>query len=193
MTCGGCGYYFFCCICVMFHPNLVTVHTTLSPKHPVKESMTYNRYVLDAVFHYDIQGLITNHPFTFDDNNIQDTFISHSNQSDEIQKLVTHNLESPVKNIKASYSATMFTHTISGLVEQVQSSHCSSGAPPSGALLTFSSCLRLSTFSSCPQAFHSRATNAVYDNYNHQGFGTADAYRNYNDSVNKLNFLADNL
>ena len=79
--------------------------------------MTYNEYVLAAVFHYDMQGLIANHWFTFDDDNIQDTFISHLNQLDEIQKLVTHDRASPVMSIKASYSATMFTHTNSGLVE----------------------------------------------------------------------------
>ena len=48
-------------------------------------------------------------------------------------------------------------------------------------------------FSSRPQAFCSRAANAVYDDYDHLVFGYADAYRNYTDSVNELNFLVDNL
>ena len=61
MTCGRCGYSFLCRGCVMFHPNLVTVPITLSPKHPVQGSMTYDEYILTAVFHYDIQGLIANH------------------------------------------------------------------------------------------------------------------------------------
>ena len=41
-----------------------------------------------------------------------------------------------------------------------------------------------------------RAANAVYDDdddYDRLGFVNADAYRNYTDSVNKLNFLADNM
>ena len=194
--CGRCGYSFLCRSCVMFHPNLVTVPITLSPNHPVQGSMTYDDYVLAAEFHYDMQGLIANHQFGFDDNNIQDTFISHLNQSDEIQKLVTHDCASTVKSIKDSYSATMFTHTISGLVEQVQSNRCSSGATSSSASLNFSSRPQSSVLLSRPRAFRPRAANAVYDDdddYDRLCFGNADAYRNYTDSVNELNFLADNL
>ena len=86
--------------------------------------MTYNEYVLDSKFHYNMQGLISNNWLRFDDDNIQDTFISHLNQLAKIQKLLTHDRASPVKSIKLSYSAGLYIHTIGGIVKQFQSKRC---------------------------------------------------------------------
>ena len=79
-TCGYCGYTFLCHGCVLFHPNLVTNTITLLPNHPEQGTMTYDEYVQATEFHYDMQGLIFNHYFKYDNNNIQDTSISHLNQ-----------------------------------------------------------------------------------------------------------------
>ena len=43
--------------------------------------MPYNEYVQATEFHYNLQGLISNLCFKYDNNNIQDTFISHLNHS----------------------------------------------------------------------------------------------------------------
>ena len=115
-------------------------------------------------------------------------FISHLNQSAKTQKLVNHDHAPPVKSIKLSYSAGLFIHNIGGITKQVQSKRCSSGVP-----LTFSSCPQMSTFSSRPRNFCSHPINAVFEDHNHMGFGTADAHMEYTDCVNELNVLVDNL
>ena len=113
-ACGGCGYT-FCCCCVLFHPNLRTNLISLLPKHPEQGMMSYNEYVQATEFHCNIQGLISNYCFKYDNNNIQDTFISYLNYSVKIQKVVNHDRSSPLKSVKLSYLAIFFFTLLVGL------------------------------------------------------------------------------
>ena len=74
----------------MFNPNLVDNPIKLSSAHPCQGKLTYDKYVQAGCFHYTMQGLVANHRFPFDDVNIQDTFISHFNYSEEIQQIVNN-------------------------------------------------------------------------------------------------------
>ena len=121
-------------------------------------------------------GLISNHSFKFDYENIQDTFISHLNHSAEIQKQVNHDQASSVPNIKLFYLAGLYIHTIGGITASLESTHHANNFP--------------SKYSSCPN-FHSRATNAIFED--HAGFDTVDAHLEFFDYENQLNALEANL
>ena len=69
-TCNGFGYTFICHSYVLFHPNLQTNPISLLPTHPEQGMMSYDEYVQATEFHYNIQGLISNHCFKYDDENI---------------------------------------------------------------------------------------------------------------------------
>ena len=81
--------------------------------------MSYDEYVQAAALHYNMQGLIANHRYKHDDPNIRDTFISHLNNFEEIQKIVNDEHLSPLDSVKIYYSASLFIHTIVRIAECV--------------------------------------------------------------------------
>ena len=107
---------------------------TLSYKHPHQGKLTYDEYVQAAEFHYDVQGLVVNHCYQFDNTNIQDTFISYLNHSKDIQQIVNHKFLLPLDSVKLNYSAGLFIHTIGGTVKCVQPKYYSKIFKPNFSL-----------------------------------------------------------
>lgn len=68
-----------------------------------------------------MQGLASDHMYQYDDNNIQDTLISHLNNYEEIQKIVNHNHSLPLDGVKFFYSTGLFIHMVGGIAECVRS------------------------------------------------------------------------
>lgn len=120
-----------------------------------------------------MQVLISDHRYQYDDDNIQDTFISHLNNYEETQKQVNHNHSSPVNSVKLSYSAAFFIHKVGGIVEKVTST---SKNRITGMSTTFSS--RLQNFRVC-------VTNAIAMYENH------GVFNDFNTELNVLTYMWD--
>lgn len=86
--------------------------------------------------------------------------------------MVNHDHLYPLANVKLSYSASLFIHTIRGIADHVKSKSHSTGFT--------------SNFSSHPQNFHSHVTNTMFEDQDqdHMGFGAVGAYMEYDDYTN---------
>ena len=179
-NCDGCGYTFLRRGCVMFNPNLVENPTKLLPSHPRQGKLSYDEYMQAVCFHYTMQGPAADHRFPFDDENIQDTFISHLNYSGEIQRIVNNDCSLPRDSVKQNYSAGLFEHTIAGLVKRVQPQ-----SRPTGTHPYYPS----RSFLSQPRNLRPRVTNAIFDDdADATGFFPEDDFGN-SQFLHKLNSL----